>query len=116
MVRAQKAREELVLILQDEGNPLYFSKDIELAKKFSISRHTMYKIREEYDIPSRTSRILNVLKSIDLSKHTIKELSEKLSIKYQNLYRIIKDNSLTTKPDVPPIEALKGYQRSRKVF
>ena len=114
--RAKKARQELIILLQDEKSQLYFAKDIELAKKYDISRHTMYKIREEYEIPSRLFRILNVLKSIDLSKYTIKDLSEKFNIKYQNLYRIIKDNNLKVKPDTPPIESLKRYQKSKKVL
>jgi len=114
--RAKKARQELIILLQDEKSQLYFAKDIELAKKYDISRHTMYKIREEYEIPSRLFRILNVLKSIDLSKYTIKDLSEKFNIKYQNLYRIIKDNNLKVKPDTPPIESLKRYQKSKKAL
>jgi len=116
MKRARKAREDLVVVLQDESNPMFFAKDIELARKYKISRHTMYKIREEYDIPSRTSRILSVLNSLNLSKYTIKELSEKLGIKYQNLYKIIKDNNLSVKPDTPPIQYLREFQKKRKAL
>jgi hypothetical protein len=114
VVRARKAREELILALQEESHPMYLAKDIDLAKKFDVSRHTIYKIRDDYEIPSRTNRILTALKGIDMSKYTIKELSDRLGVKYQNLYRIIKDNGLTAKSDTPPIESLKEYQKSRK--
>jgi hypothetical protein len=74
----------------------------------------MYKIREEYEIPPRTTRILSMLKKMNLGAYTIKDLSEKLSVKYQNLYRIVKDNDLIVKPDTPPIESLKKYQYNKK--
>ena len=71
-----------------------FDKDIDFAKKYKVTRHTIYKIRETYDIPSRSDRILKVIRSMDIGKSTIRDISKKLGIKYQNLYKIIKDNSI----------------------
>lgn len=109
--RAQKAREDIVVMLQDDSSSLYYYKDIELARKYNVSRHTIYKIRHDYDIPSRSVRIAEALKKIDANRYTIKELSKKLGIKYQNLYRIVKDLKIRVKPDTPPIESLKKYVR-----
>jgi len=94
MERARKAREELISILSDETHKHYFDKDIDFAKKYKVTRHTIYKIRETYDIPSRSDRILKVIRSMDIGKSTIRDISKRLGIKYQNLYKIIKDNSI----------------------
>ena len=112
--RAEKAREDLKYILTDENHPLYFYKDIEFARKYNVTRHTIYHIREELGAPSRSERILKKLKSIDLKEHTMRDLSKMLGIKYQNLYKIILENRLTAKPDTPPIVHLKKYQISMK--
>ena len=64
--RAEKARKELNIILSNPEHELYFEKDIEFARRFDVSRHTI----KEYDIE--------------------------------------------VKPDTPPIEKLKKYQRDRK--
>lgn len=92
--RAQKARKEIMDIMFNDGHPLYFIKDIDLAKKFDVSRLTIYKIREQLRIPSRLNRVKKVLKSMDTSEYTIKELSLKLNIKYQSLYKIVTDMGL----------------------
>jgi hypothetical protein len=100
IARARIAREELIVALQDESHPLFLAKDIDIARKFSVSRHTVYKIRDDYAIPSRIDRLLITLKSMDTTQFTISELSKILHLKYQNVYKIVKDNKLPTKSDV----------------
>lgn len=97
--RAKIAREELKIIFSDPSNPMYFSKDIEYAKKFDVTRHTIYKIREDLKVPSRSERILSALMKIKTSKTTLKQLSESLGIKYQNLYKIVTDNDVAIKKE-----------------
>ena len=55
--------------------------------------------------------IIKKLKKINLKKFTIKNLAKMLNLKYQNLYKIITENKMKTKPDLGPAEALK---KSRK--
>lgn len=83
--------ESLTLALKDPTNPEYFSKDIELAKKYSISRHSVYKIRDTLQVGPRKARLNEVLKSIDTQSMTLKEISERLNIKYQNLYKLVEE-------------------------
>lgn len=97
--RAKIAREEMKLIMSDIKNPMYFAKDLEFAKKFNVTRHTIYKAREILKIPSRSERILEALKKTDTKTLTIKDLAVALCIKYQNLYKIITDNRIPTKKD-----------------
>lgn len=97
--RAQTAREEISKIFADEKNELYFAKDIELSKKFNISRHTMYKIRDELNVPSRSKRILNALKKFDLNNISVNEMSRILNLKYQNLYKIVTENNISFKQE-----------------
>ena len=99
--RAQLAREELKLIFCDPTNPMYFSKDIDYANKFQVARHTIYAIGREFKIPPRSTRILNALKKMKTEDITLKDLSEKLNIKYQNLYKVVTDNGIKVKKDVP---------------
>jgi hypothetical protein len=115
LARAEKARSEMQVILTDENNPLYFAKDIEFARKYDVTRHTIYFIRDTLNIPSRSERLLNKLKKLDLKKYTIKELAEMLRLKYQNLYKVILENGFQVKPDTAPIAYLKKYQADRKV-
>ena len=98
--RAKIAREELRLIFNDPLNPLYFAKDIEYAKKFDVTRHTIYSIRDQLCIPSRSGRILNTIKKMKTKSLSIKDISEKLNIKYQNLYKIITDNKIIIKNSI----------------
>lgn len=112
--RAEKARQEMRLILSDENNPLYFAKDIEFARRYDVSRHTIYKIRDDFKIPSRSDRLLKKLKHLDLKRFTLKDLSKMLNIKYQNIYKVILENKFKVKSDVPPITHLKKYQASQK--
>jgi hypothetical protein len=97
--RAKIAREEMKLIFSDTKNPMYFAKDLEFAKKFDVTRHTIYKARETLKIPPRSRRIFDVLKKMDTKNLTIKEISSKLNIKYQNLYKILTDNKIVVKSE-----------------
>ena len=82
--RGQVAREELKLIFNDPTNPSYLLKDIDYAGKFNVARLTIYNIRKNLKIPSRSVRILHILGKMKTSRLTLKEMSEKLGIKYQN--------------------------------
>jgi predicted transcriptional regulator len=112
--RAEKARQEMKLILTNERHPLYFAKDIEFARRYDVTRHTIYKIRDTLGILSRSERLLKKLKSTDTKQFTLKELSQMLRVKYQNLYKIILENEFQVKPDVAPITHLKKYQAANK--
>ena len=89
--RAELAREELKLVLLDDSHAQYFSKDLEYAKRYDVSRHTIYKIRDELKVGSRSERIVEKLKKIDTKDMTVNGLSQLLGIKYQNLYKIVID-------------------------
>jgi hypothetical protein len=99
--RGQIAREELKLIFNDPTNPLYFLKDIDYAGKFNVTRLTVYNIRKNLKVPSRSVRILQVLGKMKTSRLTLKEMSEKLGIKYQNLYKLVTDNNIPFKKEQP---------------
>ena len=89
--RAKLARASMQVLFKNPNDPLYFAKDIEFAMKFGVTRHTIYKIREELKLPSRAERIAQKLKDMDYKKYKINDLSQKLGIKYQNLYKVIKE-------------------------
>lgn len=112
--RAQVAREQLVAIFSNQDDNEYLLKDIDYANKYSISRHTVASIREQFKIPSRSVRILIRLKTIDTKSMTINEISEHLNVKYQNLYKIIQENGIDVKPDTRPIEHLKIHAKQRR--
>lgn len=95
--RACQAREELLKIYNDPGHPEHLEKDIYFARKYDVIRHTIYKIRHDNKIPPRSKRILGVLKSLNTKELTMNDLTEKLHLKYQNLYKIMKDNNLPFK-------------------
>lgn len=97
--RAKIAKEELRLIFNDPTNTLYFYKDLEYAKKFDVTRHTIYSIRDKLCIPPRSERILNILKKMKTKDMSINDISEKLHIKYQNLYKIITDNKISVRKE-----------------
>jgi len=109
--RAERARKNMIKIFSDPTHKLYLEKDIDLARKYKVSRLTVYNIREQLCIPPRTDRILNRLKSIDTKKYTKKELAELLGLKYQNLYKIIKIYNINVKEDIPPIVSMIRYQK-----
>ena len=112
--RAEKARREMKVILTNDTNPFYLTKDIDFARRYGLSRLTVYKIRKELGIPPRVVRLTKKLKKIDTKSRTINELATKLNVKYSNLYRVIREEQIKTKPDIPPIESLKKYQKKRK--
>jgi len=112
--RADIARKAIKKIMSDKNNILYFSKDMDLAKRLDVSRHTICSIREELGIMTRTQRIVARLNSLNLSKYTINDLTLMLNAKYQNLYKILKANDLKTKADVPPIESLQKFQKKNR--
>ena len=112
--RADKARKEMALILTNENNPLYLLKDIDFAKRYDVSRHTIYSIRKQLNIPSRTDRLLHKLKHTKTNRFTIKELSKIFNVKYQCLYKLINERNLPIKTDTPPISYMITYQRTRK--
>jgi hypothetical protein len=113
--RAQVAREKLVEIFGNPEDSNYLLKDIEYARMFSVTRHTISSIRGQFKIPARTERILRRLESINTETLTITELSGLLDVKYQNLYKIITENHLKVKPDTKPIEHLKQHAKNRKL-
>ena len=84
-------------IFKDPKHPDYFLKDIELASKFQASRHSIYKVRDILKILPRKERIAEVLKNMDTASMTLKELAEKLSIKYQNLYKLVEEFNIPYK-------------------
>lgn len=97
--RARVARQELKIIFTDPSHPLHLAKDIELAKKFDIARHTIYKIRDELNVPGRLKRIVAVLNEMNTAAYTLKEISAKLDLKYQNIYKIMIDENLPYKKE-----------------
>lgn len=111
--RASKAREAMSQIFSDPEHPMYLEKDIDLAKKFDVSRLTIYNIREQLEIPPRTERILGRLKDIDTKSYTKKELADMLGMKYQNLYKILREYKIKVKPDTRPIESMIKFQREK---
>lgn len=96
------------------NNPLYLLKDIDFAKRYDVSRHTIYSIRKQLNIPSRTDRLLHKLKHTKTNRFTIKELSKIFNVKYQCLYKLINERNLPIKTDTPPISYMVAYQRTRK--
>lgn len=111
--RADKARKMMSKIFSDQDHPLYLVKDIDLANKFDVSRLTIYNIREELGIKPRTERIIDKLKNIDTKKYTKKELATMLGLKYQNLYKILRESKIKVKADTPPIVAMIRYQKEK---
>jgi predicted transcriptional regulator len=112
--RAEKARKKMSEIFSDPEHPLYLEKDIDLATKFDVSRLTIYSIREELGIKPRTDRIIAKLKKIDTKKFTKKELAAMLGLKYQNLYKILRESNIRVKADIPPIVSMIKSQREKK--
>ena len=104
------------MILTDENNPLYFAKDIEFARRYDVSRLTIYSIRDQIGAPSRYQRLLKKLKNLDLSLYTINDLVKMLGIKYQNLYKVVLENELKVKPDISRVpKAQKSQKTTPKV-
>jgi hypothetical protein len=112
--RAEKARKEMSEIFSNPDHDLFLEKDIDLAYRFDVSRLTIYSIREELKIKPRTERILAKLKKIETKRYTKKELASMLGLKYQNLYKILKESNIKVKPDTPPIESMIKYQKEKR--
>jgi len=98
--RAEKAREFMQEVMQDPSHSMRFAKDIDFARKFSVSRHTIYKIRRDLQIPDRLDRIVAKLKSVDTSNYTMWELCSLLNVRYAGLYKIVKEHNLPVKSAV----------------
>jgi len=94
---AEVARKEMEEIFKSPKNPLYFSKDIDFAKKYGVTRLTIYKIRDDLKVPSRAERLIVALKNIDTKEYTVQELGLGFNVKYQNLYNIMKNNKIPYK-------------------
>lgn len=109
--RADKARKAMSKIFSDPNHPQFLEKDIDLAKAFDVSRLTIYNIREQLGVPPRTERILNKLKSINTKLFTKKQLADILGLKYQNLYKIIREYKIKVKPDTRPIVSMIKYRK-----
>lgn len=112
--RADKARKDMEKIFSDPTHSLYLEKDIDLAKKYDVSRLTIYNIREQLKIPPRTDRILSRLKSVNSKLYTKKELADLLCLKYQNLYKIIRIYNIKFKEDTPPIVSMIKHQKEKR--
>lgn len=97
--RAKIARDDLKKIFTDPKHPEHMGKDIFFARKYDVTRHTIYKIREDLNIPPRSKRVLAVLKATKTGNYTLHELSKILDLKYQNLYKTMTDNNLPYKRD-----------------
>lgn len=101
--RAEKARNFIGdEVIKDITHPLHYAKDIEFARMFDVSRHTIYKIRRDLKIPDRLDRIKGRLNDLDTSKYTMKELCTMLNVKYAGLYKIISENKFAIKYDLKP--------------
>ena len=94
---AEAARKEMEEIFKSPKNPLYFAKDIDFAKKYGVTRLTIYKIRDDLKVPSRSERLILALKNINTKDYTVQELGLGLNVKYQNLYNIMKTNKIPYK-------------------
>jgi hypothetical protein len=112
--RARVARMELLSIFSNKDSNESLLKDIEYARRFNVTRHTISSIRDQFEVPPRSERILNRLKATHTEDMTLAEISDALGIKYQNLYKIVKENEIAVKPDVKPIEHLKKHAKKRK--
>ena len=100
--RAEKAREFVREVMKYEAHAMRYAKDIDFARKFDVSRHTIYKIRRDLSIPDRLERVLGRLKSMDTAKYTLKELCGLLNVKYAGLYKIVTENKMPVKSDLKP--------------
>ena len=112
---AEKARKELRLILTDENNPLFLAKDTELADRYGVTRLTIHNIRTKMlSVPPRSDRIIQKLKHMNTKMFTINELSVILNVKYQNLYKIIVEEEIPVKNDIPPVSPTKAKKKRSK--
>ena len=113
--RAERARKYLQKIFMNINHPNYCRMDIDFARRFGVTRHTIYKIRRKLCIPSRLSRIIMKLMHVGAYRYTIHELERILGVRYQALYHTIRSRGIKTRPDTPPIFALIKYQRNWRI-
>ncbi len=111
--RGKLARQYLQDVFTNPGHPMYAASDVQFAKKLNVTRLTVINIRKDLNIKSRYHRIVDLLKSIDTRRYTITKLSEKIGLKYQNTYQLIKKHSLQTQQDKPPIESMLEHNKRR---
>lgn len=102
MKRAAKAREFMQSVMADSTHAMHYAKDIDFARMFDVSRHTVYKIRHDLQIPDRLERVVGCLKRMDTSRYTIWELCSMLNIKYAGLYKILNELKLPYKSGLKP--------------
>jgi len=102
MKRAQKAREFMNTVMADEAHPMRYAKDIDFARKFDVSRHTIYSIRDEIKMLSRSDRLAAKLKATNTKDKTLGELCLLLNVKYAGLYKIMTENELPFRSDLKP--------------
>ena len=100
MKRAAKAREYIRSVLDSETHPMRYAKDIDFARKFDVSRHTIYSIRDELGMESRSDRLAKRLTSMKTDDKTLGELCAILNVKYAGLYKIMTENELPFKSDL----------------
>jgi len=99
-VSVGKAYRDLQEIFSNPEHEDYLLKDSELYSKYNISRTTMQTIRSRLNIPSRPTRILNLLlKMGNLQNMYMEDILAALGerVKYQALYKIIQTNDLDIK-------------------
>ena len=96
--RAKVARTELSEILNNPSHPDYTKKDIYFAKRYDVSRHTIYKIRDDLKCVSRPNRLINFIKKNSSDTMTIQDIATKTGIRYQLVYKAVKDNKIPYLP------------------
>lgn len=89
--RSWQLQQHLEEIFTDPNHPEFFFKDIDFARKYNVSRHTIEKIRCLSNIPNRKLRIAIFLKKIKEEKFTIRDLSSSFSVKYDSMYKLIEE-------------------------
>lgn len=109
--RAKKAREYMQDVMADENHQMRYAKDIDFARKFDVSRHTVYAIRDEISMPPRSVRLAERLKTMNTHDKTLSELCRMLNVKYAGLYKIMTENDLPFKSD---FKSSLGRKRAKK--
>jgi len=100
--RAKKAREYMRAVMADEGHQMRYAKDIDFARKFDVSRHTIYAIRDELKMPPRSQRVADRLKRMKTADRTLGEICQLLNVKYAGLYKVMTENGIPFKSDLKP--------------
>lgn len=98
--RAKRAREFMRAVMADEGHQMRYAKDIDFARKFDVSRHTIYAIRDDLRMPPRSQRLTDRLKSMRTEDKTLGEICRLLNVKYAGLYKVMTENGIPFKSDL----------------